>query len=60
VLTVDEDKLRDRAQAAADRLRARNGAGFALAGTLAPYLADACRTAAMTPYPVNRYAVPVA
>ena len=60
VLTVDEGKLRDRAQAAADRLRARNGAGFALASTLAPYLADACRTAATTPYPVNRYAVPVA
>jgi guanine deaminase len=58
VLTVDEDNLRDRAQAAADRLRARNASGFALAGSLAPYLADACRTAAMTPYPVNRYAAP--
>jgi 5-methylthioadenosine/S-adenosylhomocysteine deaminase len=59
VLTVDEDKLRDRAQAAADRLRERNGAGFVLAASLAPYLADACRTAAMTPYQVNRYAAPV-
>jgi hypothetical protein len=58
VLTVDEDKLRERAQAAADRLRARNGAGFELAAALAPYLADACRAAAMTPYPVNRYAAP--
>jgi Uma2 family endonuclease len=43
VLTVDEDKLRDRAQAAADGLRGRNGAGFALAASLAPYLANACR-----------------
>jgi len=60
VLTVDEDKLRDRAQSAADRLRARNTAGFELAASLAPYLADACRAAAATPYPVNRYAVPVA
>jgi guanine deaminase len=59
VLTVDEDKLRDRAQAAADELRARNGPGFALAAELAPYLADACRAAAAAPYPVNRYAVPV-
>jgi guanine deaminase len=58
VLTVDEDKLRDRAQAAADRLRARNTAGFELAASLAPYITDACRAAAMTPYPVNRYAAP--
>jgi 5-methylthioadenosine/S-adenosylhomocysteine deaminase len=60
VLTVDEDKLRDRAQAAADGLRGRNGAGFALAASLAPYLADACRAAAAAPDPVNRYAAPVA
>lgn len=58
VLTVDEDKLRDRAQAAADRLRERNASGFALAGALSPYLAEACRAVAMTPYPVNRYAAP--
>lgn len=60
VLTVDEDRLRTRAQDAADGLRARNGAGFALAAELAPYLADACRAAAGAPYPVNRYAAPVA
>lgn len=60
VLTVDEDKLRDRAQAAADGLRVRNRPGFALAASLAPYLADACRAAAAAPYPVNRYAAPVA
>ena len=60
VLTVDEDKLRDRAQAAADALRARNEPRFALAASLAPYLADACQAAAAAPYPVNRYAVPVA
>ncbi|HVQ77140.1 MAG TPA: hypothetical protein VMT79_16565, partial [Candidatus Binatia bacterium] len=59
VLTVDENALRDRAQAAADRLRARTGPGFALAASLAPYLADACRAAAAVPYPVNRYAAPV-
>jgi guanine deaminase len=58
LLTMDEDKLRDRAQAAADRLRERNAPRFAFADSLAPYLADACRTAATTPYPVNRYAVP--
>jgi cytosine/adenosine deaminase-related metal-dependent hydrolase len=58
VLTVDEDGLRDRAQAAADGLRGRNGPGFALAAALAPYLADACRAAAAAPYPVNRYAAP--
>jgi 5-methylthioadenosine/S-adenosylhomocysteine deaminase len=60
VLTVDEAKLRDRAQAAAEGIRARNGAGFALAASLAPFLADACRAAAAAPYPVNRYAVPAA
>jgi hypothetical protein len=42
------------------RARGRNGAGFALAASLAPYLADACRAAAAAPYPVNRYAAPVA
>jgi guanine deaminase len=59
VLTVDENALRDRAQAAADRLRARTGPGFALAASLAPYLSDACRAVAAVPYPVNRYAAPV-
>ncbi len=58
VLGVDEDRLRAQAQAAADRLRARNAAGFALAAEIAPYLSTACRAAAAVPYPVNRYAVP--
>jgi guanine deaminase len=59
-LTVDEDTLRDRAQAAADGLRARNGSWVAFADAVAPYLGEACRAAAAAPYPVNRYAVPVA
>jgi guanine deaminase len=58
VLTVDESKLRARAQDAADALRARNAPRFALAAALAPYIADACQAAAAAPYPVNRYAVP--
>jgi guanine deaminase len=59
VLTVDEARLRDRAQEAADRLRRENMAGWAMAAELAPYLSTACRAAALTPYPVNRYAAPV-
>jgi 5-methylthioadenosine/S-adenosylhomocysteine deaminase len=59
VLTVDEDTLRDRAQAAADGLRERNGSRFAFAAALGPFLSEACRVAAAAPYPVNRYAAPV-
>ena len=59
VLTVDEDRLRARAQAAADRVRAANGPLWQLADEIAPYLSEACRAAVATPYPVNRYAAPV-
>jgi guanine deaminase len=59
VLGVDEDRLRARAQEAADRLRARNVDAFALAAEIAPYLSAACRAAAAAPCAVNRYAVPV-
>ena len=60
VLTVDEARLRARAQEAAERVRAKNAAGWALAEALTPYIAEACRAATALPYPVNRYAVPVA
>lgn len=60
VVTVNEAQLRARAQAAADRLRARNAAAWALADAIAPYLSQACRAAAAAPYAVNRYAAPVA
>lgn len=59
VLTVDEDRLRRRAQAAAERLRAANTERFELARRLTPYIAAACRQAVLEPYPVNRYAVSV-
>src|SRR2546425_477060 len=59
VLTVDEDRLRARAQEAADRIRVKNAAAWTLAAELAPYLSTACRAAAAAPYPVNRYAAPV-
>jgi len=59
VLTVDEDRLRTRAQEAADRIRAKNAAAWTLAAELAPYLSTACRAVAAAPYPVNRYAAPV-
>jgi cytosine/adenosine deaminase-related metal-dependent hydrolase len=56
VLTVDEGRLRARAQEAADRLRHHNAAAWALADQLRPYLAAACRAAVAVPYPINRYA----
>jgi guanine deaminase len=58
VLGVSEDRLRAQAQAAAERIRGQNVAGFALAAEIAPYLSTACRAAAATPYPVDRYAAP--
>jgi guanine deaminase len=59
VLTVDETRLRARAQEAADRLRAANAPAFTLAARLQPYVAAACRAAAVAPYPIDRYAGPV-
>jgi guanine deaminase len=56
VRTVNEARLRAQAQEAADRLRARNQAAWALAEQLTPYVAAACRAAVATPYPVQRYA----
>jgi guanine deaminase len=60
VLTVDETRLRTQAQEAAERLRERNREAWALAERLAPYVAQACRAAAAAPYPIDRYAAPVA
>ncbi len=59
VLTVDEDRLRARAQEAADRIRVKNAAAWTFAAEMAPYLSMACRAVAAAPYPVNRYAAPV-
>jgi 5-methylthioadenosine/S-adenosylhomocysteine deaminase len=59
VLTVDEERLRARAQAAADRIRAANFDAWRLADELSPYVAQACQAAVALPYPVNRYAAPV-
>jgi guanine deaminase len=56
VLTINETRLRDQAQAAADRLRSQNQAAWMLAEQFAPYVATACRAAVATPYPVQRYA----
>jgi 5-methylthioadenosine/S-adenosylhomocysteine deaminase len=56
VLTVDVARLRDRAQAAAERLRADNAAAWELARAVTPYLGEACRATVGRPYPVNRYA----
>jgi guanine deaminase len=59
VLTVDEARLRARAQEAADRIRTVNAPAWALAAQLQPYVAAACRAAAATPWPLDRYAGPV-
>jgi hypothetical protein len=58
VLTVDEARLRARAQDAAERVRRGNEARWRLAEEIAPYLSTACRAVAALPYPVDRYAGP--
>jgi 5-methylthioadenosine/S-adenosylhomocysteine deaminase len=60
VLTVDEDALNDRIQAAAESARGRSPDAWALAGRLAPYLSRACQDLVSASFPVNRYAVPIA
>jgi guanine deaminase len=58
VLTVDEDRIRAQAQAAADRIRAANAPLWQFAAEIAPHLSQACRATVATPYQVNRYAAP--
>lgn len=59
VLTVDEESLRRRAQAATDRILGANVELRAFAERISPYIRAACRSVAAEPYAVNRYAVPV-
>ena len=59
VLTVDEERLRARAQEAADRVRKQNATIWALAEQLTPYIAEASRSAVAEPYPINRYAASI-
>lgn len=59
IVTVDESRLRSRAQEAADRLRNGNDQAWALAERLRPFLRAACRACAAADFPVNRYAVAV-
>jgi guanine deaminase len=59
VTGLDEARIYARAQAAADRQRARSEEAWRLAQRLTPYVAAACRAAVATPLPINRYAVPV-
>ena len=60
VLTVDETQLCDRAQRAAEGVRARNRTAWALADRFQPYVTTACQALVASPYAVNRYAVPIA
>jgi 5-methylthioadenosine/S-adenosylhomocysteine deaminase len=60
VLTVNEERIRAQAQSAADRVRAANATAWQVAGEIAPYLSEACRVTVASPYPINRYAAPVA
>lgn len=59
VLTVDEARLRHRAQEAVERTLAANVSLLALAERLTPFVRAACRTCAAAAFPVNRYAAPI-
>ena len=60
VTGLDEARVYARAQAAADRQRGQSAQARAFAERIAPHVAAACRAAVAAPYPVNRYAAPVA
>lgn len=60
VLTVDEESIYARAQAAVERLRSQNADAWTLGEQILPYIRAACSAAVATPFPVNRYAVPIA
>ena len=57
VTTIDENRLRARAQERADQLRERSAEAWNFAETLTPYLAQATQKTVSLPFPVNRYAV---
>jgi guanine deaminase len=59
LLTLDESRLRNKAQEAAERVRHQNREIWALAERVAPYLSTACQKVIKTPFPVNRYASPI-
>lgn len=59
VLTVDEKQVVARAQETAERLHRENREAILLADRITPYLSQACRSAAIQPFAVNRYGVPV-
>jgi guanine deaminase len=59
VLTVNEDVLYDRIQAAAESARGRNRDAWALADRFQPYVSRACQDLVSANFPVNRYAVPI-
>ncbi len=56
VLTVDEEGLRRKAQAAAENFRARNRAEWDFVNRLAPVVGQVCRALCRHPYPINRFA----
>jgi guanine deaminase len=58
VVAVNEGRLREQAQAAADRLRGANSEAWRLAAEIAPHLSRTCHALAMAPFPVDRYAPP--
>ena len=60
VLTVDLEKLRDRAAAARDRLTAANADNKRLYEALAPVVGSHCPGLARMPYHVHRYGASVA
>jgi guanine deaminase len=59
VTTVNEERIHARAQEAADRQRRESAQAWALAERLAPYVAQACRSAVAAPLPINRFAAAV-
>ncbi len=55
VVTVDEEALCRKAQAAAVSLRARSRADWDLVNRLAPVVGQVCRGLCREPYPINRF-----
>jgi guanine deaminase len=57
VMTVDEDRLRARAEERVQQLREQSVDAWNFAETLTPYLAKATQKTVSLPFPINRYAV---
>jgi cytosine/adenosine deaminase-related metal-dependent hydrolase len=59
IITVDEERLRTRAQERIEQLHQGNAASWSVAERLSPFIAEACQKVVAMPFAINRYAASI-